>query len=113
MGSRSGRARRWGAWKAAFRGATTALLAEQRELQWRLLPSGKRVEWKERTVDGVKHGNHCSDAGLYGLRDILGRQTQHATAPTDPQAAERAQVARWLDASTKRASLGDDLYGGE
>ena len=28
-------------------------------------------------------------------------------------AAERAQVARWLAASTKRAALDDDLYGGE
>lgn len=94
----------------------SALLAEQRELQWRLLPSGKRVEWKERAVDGVKHGNHCSDAGLYGLRDILGRQTQHAKPPNldaDEAAAERAQVARWLAASTKRAALDDDLYGGE
>lgn len=92
--------------------AASALLTEQRALQWRLLRTGKREEWADRTVDGVKHGNHCCDAGLYGMRDILGRQTQHPPPPSTPEVIERAQVARWIAASTKRAALDDDLYGG-
>lgn len=52
------------------------LLQEQRHLQWRVMPSGKRVENADRVVDGTVHGNHCSDAGLYGWRDIMGRQTE-------------------------------------
>lgn len=52
------------------------LLQEQQHLQWRVMPSGKRIENADRAVDGVVHGNHCCDAGLYGWRDIMGRQTE-------------------------------------
>ena len=89
----------------------SALLVEQRNLQWRILKTGKRVEWADRTVDGVKHGNHCCDAGLYGLRDILGRTTNHGEPPTAEE-RERAQVARWIAASTERAGADLDAYEG-
>lgn len=89
----------------------SALLVEQRNLQWRILKTGKRVEWADRTVDGVKHGNHCCDAGLYGLRDILGRTTNHGEPPTVEE-RERAQVARWIAASTERAGADLDAYEG-
>lgn len=66
------------------------LLAEQKHLQWKLQASGKRVEWSDRLVDGVKPGDHVCDAALYSLRDIIGRQVAF---PTVPQTAEERDLA--------------------
>lgn len=71
----------------------SALLTEQRNLQWRVMPSGKRVENADRVVDSVVHGNHCSDAGLYGWRDVMGRQTEFAL----PQLTSEEKDQQLLD----------------
>lgn len=75
----------------------SALLAEQRELQWRTLPSGKRVEWADRTTSaGEKPGNHLCDADLYATRDIAGRQTQFTPPPSTVEDRDR-QMLREID----------------
>lgn len=73
--------------------AGSPLLAEQRHLQWKVLPSGKRVEWSDRVVDGVKHGDHCCDAGLYAWRDIAGRVTSFAPPPKSTEERDARMLA--------------------
>lgn len=89
----------------------SALLGEQRELQWRMLPSGKRVEWADRTTtDGVKPGNHLCDADLYCVRDIAGRTTQFTPPPKSPEERDslfQRDVLAKMDAAW-RAQQGAD-----
>lgn len=84
------------------------LIREQRALQWRITPKGKKEEHADRTVDGVKPGNHCCDAGLYGMRDIVGRQTSRPAEPT-PEQQERARIERWIN-STRVDAQQNNMY---
>ena len=55
----------------------SAMLMECRELQYRVLPGGRREIWKNRVSNGVMHGDHCVDAGCrYSYRDLVSRRTE-------------------------------------
>lgn len=94
----------------------SVLLEEQRHLQWRMTPQGKRIEWADRTIDTgtekVKHGNHCCDAALYAWRDIAGRETRHPEPPRTPEQRDAALLRtidegmeqRWREAQEGGAS---------
>lgn len=59
----------------------SALLEEMKELQYKLLPSGKKEVWDRRIANGIMHGRDLSDAGLYAYRDLVGRKTEFDRTP--------------------------------
>lgn len=72
----------------------SALLDEQRNLQWRLKKNGKREEWADRTTSkGVKPGNHLCDADLYAWRDIAGRRTDFEAPPSTDEQRDARMLA--------------------
>ena len=59
------------------------LLTETRELQYKVLPGGRREIWKNRVSNGIQHGDHCIDAGCrYSYRDLVSRRTEFAPTTT-------------------------------
>jgi len=88
----------------------SALLAEQKELHWKVLGTGKRVEWKDRTnANGEKLGNDASDASLYAYRDMVARRLEF-TGPPKTEAELDARRARRMIESMSRASEPADEY---
>ena len=87
--------------RAHFRRGS-ALLTELRELQWRVLPGGRRELWKNRVANGVMHGDHCWDAAKYAYRDLVSRRTEFGLPPalTEEQAAKEMErrLIKSLDA---------------
>lgn len=82
----------------------SVLLNEVRELQYKVLPGGRREIWKKRVSNGIVHGDHCVDAGCrYAYRDLVGRRTEFGVMEPLTQAeldkAEERRLLKSLDAS--------------
>jgi len=101
----------------------SALLAEQRELQWRpgkAKPGETDVdvkleEWPERlTSDGTRCGNDVCDSALYPYRHLIARRLEFAKGPASTLeeriAREEARLLQAAVDSTRRALSNEHAY---
>jgi len=89
----------------------SVVLQEMRELQYRVLPSGRREIWKNRvSTDGEVHGDHASDAGRYAYTDLVTRRLEFDPPPNTDEKRDESKQRAFLQ-TMSRADEAQDEYG--
>lgn len=89
---------------------SSAVLLEMRELQYRVLASGRREIWKNRvSSDGEARGDHLSDSFRYAYTDLVQRRIEFAPAPQSEEERDALKAKAMLE-SMRRAGEDQTEY---